>query len=118
MTDALLLLYPITGHPLVRGVYEQDKGDCIVSIGKSIFIWLGASEFIIGGYCLFAFILPFRHYIKLEREQGAQINNHRESLSSMAKRIVIFSSIMIFTTMICTIMAATFPNASGIILAD
>ena len=110
----------MTGLPLLRGVYQQNEGGCIAYVGKSIFIWFGASDFIIGGYCLFAFILPFRHYIKLEKEQqgqGIQTNNYRESLSSIARRIVIFSSIMIVTTKICTISAAIFPDLAGIILA-
>ena len=49
MTDALLLLYPITGHPLIRGIYKEDTGDCIVIVGKPMLIWFGASDFIIGG---------------------------------------------------------------------
>ena len=59
---------------------------------KSIFIWYGASDFIIGGYCLFSFILPFRKYIKLEQEQeqeqGMQTNTHRDSLSSIKEELL------------------------------
>ena len=51
-------------------------------------------------------------------EIGTRTNDHRESLSSMARRITILSSIMIVTTMMCTVIAATLRHAAGIISTD
>ena len=30
MTDVMLFFYPLTGYPIIRGVYQKDKGDCIL----------------------------------------------------------------------------------------
>ena len=114
MTDGLLIFYPLSGIPNVDGVYTDNIDFCISSYDKSIVIWFGASDFIIGGYCLFAFILPFRKYTKLE-QQISQINIDRESLSLTARRITVYSTIMIVTTMICTIVVAIFSHTAGII---
>ena len=115
MIDGLLIFYPLTGIPYVRGDYTRNIDLCLPTFDKSIVISLGASDFIIGGYCLFAFILPFRQYIKLENKQRSQTNMDSDNLAFVARRIIVYSTIMIVTTMIATIIAAIYSRTAGII---
>ena len=113
MTDAMLMFYPFTGIPTIYGTLAED-GECVSHNDVSLLIWFGGSDFIIGGYCLVAFILPFRKYIKLEQKQTeSQPDDDKEGLSSIATRITLFSTIMITTTMLCTVIAASYSRAAG-----
>lgn len=114
MIDALLLFYPISGIPGIHGVYNNETGDCVTYSDISMYIWFAGSDFIIGGYCLFAFILPLRKAIKLEQKSDESESENPASFSSIAKRISLWSTIMLCSTMICTIMAAIYNPSSGI----
>ena len=118
MTDALFILYPLSGIPRFSATYNTEKY-CVSDADTSIFIWFGASDLIIGLYFLIVFIYPLRKYIKLEQQsqnENAAVYKERMSLSQIATRIMIYSSIMLITTIICTMIAAIYNQSAGIVM--
>ena len=117
MTDAIFMAYPLSGIPNITAIWNENGG-CVTGSDISMYVWFAASDFIIGGYCLFAFIFPLRKQIKLEQKSISESEPGSESgtFSTIAKRITLWSTIMLISTMICTITAAIYNPSSGIYL--
>ena len=113
-SDALFMIFVLsgilTGIPNVQSIYIG--GQCLPNTDISIYIWFGCADFIIGLYFLFVFVIPLRKYIKVEQEQAANQSETertaRESLSSICRRIVLFSTIMLVTTIVCLLYHVLF----------
>lgn len=112
-SDILFIFAVISG-----AIYFESEWTGIVCIELNIsiicFIWLGISDFVIGLYCLFAFVLPLRKYIKLEQK-----TNGPNDLAVLARKILIFSGLMLISTMVITTLAAIFNSiASFVYIVD
>ena len=108
MTDALFMLYIISGIPKIASIYDKDE-NCMPLIDKSVYIWFGLSDLVIGVYFLIIFIYPLRKYVEMESDHDqTTFNQSDDSLSKIAKRIMKFSSIMIITTLIATIIVVIY----------
>ena len=99
-SDIFFMFFVIFGAMHFEGIWTGIT--CIeININPIIFMWLGFSDFVIGTYCLFVFVLPLRKYIKLERT-----TSNSNELATIAKKITIFSSLMLITSMMATIISA------------
>eukprot|EP01084_Bolivina_argentea_P058170 106223_1 len=116
-SDVLYLLYAISGLPTL--IVSQENTICKPShISKSLFIWFGINDFIIGLYCLFVFIMPLRKYIALEDTETNNTTTHNKNqseLKPLVTKIMIFSSIALISTMIVTLISAIANEAGGIL---
>lgn len=123
-SDILFLFYVSIPNLAIIDAYT-DGNLCYVGegISTSIFIWLGADDFIIGTYCLFVFIFPLRKFIKMERQisntetsssqQGVKdVIIERTALETVVKKIVLYSSIAIISTIILIPVSVAFKKGA------
>eukprot|EP01084_Bolivina_argentea_P248025 414888_1 len=112
LSDLLLIIF-VMAAPREIGIDStySDQGRCIADVHISVYIWFGVSDFVIATYCLIAFIFPLRKYMKITDENRDIINN----LSGSPKRIIIYSSIMLISTMLITIITAAVEGTGGLL---
>ena len=117
-SDVLFVVFAYSKFGYVAANYLN--GQCVPDLGLPIYIWWGTSDCIIGLYFLIAFVLPLRKYIAIEQEQYTDKTKvqraAQESLSSLCRKIVIFSSIMLITTILCMIISAIWDVVNGMFL--
>ena len=114
-TDILFMIYVMSGIPRFDAIWSE-HGHCITDADISIHIWFVGSDFVIGLYFLIVFIYPLRKYMKIEQEhqqENKSVYKYRVSLANIARRIIIFSTLMLATTIICVLIAATVPVLGG-----
>jgi len=107
-SDILLLLFtPI--NILYFGTMQYVQNKCIWTAThwnniNVVGAWTVISDFIISLYCLFVFILPLRKLIEFEQEATKCTTTETEqkgqsNIQLMVQRIMIYSTIMLVTTM-------------------
>ena len=101
-TDGLWILYvlvAVSWDTIKFSSNHDQTGNCGPDVDKSIFYWFGVSDTVIGVYFLVLFIGPLRQIAKMEPE-----------ISIYIKKIIWFSSIMMITTIIVTVIVAAYPH--------
>eukprot|EP01084_Bolivina_argentea_P067695 123231_1 len=90
LSDVLHIIYVLSGIPTIISL--ADGALCESDVSLSVYIWFALNDFVIGMYCLLAFILPLRKYVWLEK-QDTSPNTSDPELQRLAHRIMIFSGI-------------------------
>ena len=121
LSDVLYLIYSVSGIPIFDSVHH-DASCKIIHVTLSLYIWFAMNDFVIGLYCLFAFILPLRKYIKLANKSNSMhidVNNNKindPNLRSIATRIMVYSSIALISTMTVTVITAVIKESASLVL--
>eukprot|EP01084_Bolivina_argentea_P001226 2255_1 len=83
------------------------SGTCDFVFSLIIPILYAISDLIIGSYCLFIFVIPLRKYIAIERE-----NCDSSDLAMIVKRVMIWSSFSLISTMLAILIVMIENNAA------
>ena len=121
--DILFVLY--ASSPLLTVEAEEHGMVCIVNITLNmtiLLIWFGLSDLIINIYCLIVFVLPLRKIIELEKTTSNMSNmsnitpnqNAQFSLNVIIKKIIIFSTIALTSTIIFTLISMNVNKAASL----
>ena len=101
--DVLVFLYMSSPFLDIKTAHEY--GQCVtITITPIVLLWLAFNDLFIGIYSLFAFILPLRRLV---------LNNNKENvqdISDLIKRIVIYSIIALFITLISILVSMSVPG--------
>eukprot|EP00483_Globobulimina_turgida_P001937 UN01939 len=121
MSDVLYILYILSGIPII--ISAQNEVLCaLTEVSLSVYIWFAMNDFVIGCYCLFAFIVPLRKYVLLEgdgeeytvtKDAEIQKTNNNSELKTLITRIMIYSSIALVSTMITTVVSSIVHESAG-----
>eukprot|EP01083_Nonionella_stella_P312702 1119407_1 len=104
LSDVLYIIYVVSGIPTILSV--QNGVLCqVIDISLPVYIWFAMNDFVIGMYCLLAFILPLRKYVWLEK-QDTSPNTSDPELQRLAHRIMIFSGIALVSTMAFVVISS------------
>ena len=115
ISDLLLIIVVAADLANIKTRVNRDLL-CIPKGPKWIYIWYAFNDFVIGVYCLLAFILPLINYIKLENDMNSSSNQqstnfndihietskHSTTVTTIAKKIIIYNSIALICTMLST----------------
>eukprot|EP01083_Nonionella_stella_P074026 200586_1 len=125
-SDIFFIIYVVSGIPTITA--EQDGPLChVIYIPLHVYIWFAMNDFVIGTYCLLAFIVPLKKYIWLEAQQDnlpdvrknaspeARPKHSSSELHDLAKRIMTFSGIALVSTMTVTVMASIVPKSGAVL---
>eukprot|EP01084_Bolivina_argentea_P067694 123230_1 len=126
LSDVLYIIYVVSGIPTILSV--QNGVLCqVIDISLPVYIWFAMNDFVIGMYCLLAFVLPLRKYVWLEHQEkmenrtngdngGSPTPNASDSeLQELTTRIMIFSGIALISTIAVSVISSVV-NASGAVL--
>ena len=104
--DILLFLFAVS--PVPQFTVQEIDGVCItVTLPKVIMLWLLFNDIFIGLYSLFAFVLPLRRLINTNDKENV------EDLAFMVKKIITFSSIALFITVLMIMVTIAFISAAS-----
>eukprot|EP01083_Nonionella_stella_P033009 90369_1 len=113
ISDLLWIIYIVSGIPTIKA--EQTNVLCYATnVPLRIYIWFAMNDFVIGLYCLLAFVLPLRKYVWLEQQQKQQKST---DLRCITLRIMVYSSIALFSTMMFTVIASAVNESGGVMFA-
>eukprot|EP01083_Nonionella_stella_P033010 90370_1 len=113
ISDLLWIVYILSGIPNIKA--EQASVLCkATSVPLYLYIWFAMNDFVIGLYCLLAFVLPLRKYVWLEQQQKQQKST---DLRCITLRIMVYSSIALFSTMMFTVIASAVNESGGVMFA-
>eukprot|EP01083_Nonionella_stella_P142963 443367_1 len=123
LSDVLWIVYILSGIPTITAVQKSvlcTMGDCPLHV----YIWFAMNDFVIGIYCVLAFIMPLRKYVWLEESEMdnsntdiKQVQTQHAELRSLAIRIMLYSSVALVSTMIITAIASVVSESSGVLFA-
>eukprot|EP01083_Nonionella_stella_P026622 73324_1 len=121
LTDVLFVIYVSSGIPTI--ISTQNGVVCeLIDVSFLVYIWFGINDFVIGMYCLLAFIFPLKKYLLLERQDvtpTASPNTIDSELRHLVNRIMIFSGIALVSTMAFTVISSIVrPSGAVLMMID
>ena len=112
--DILYVIYASLPFTPIKG--KTDGILCGINhVPQIIIIGYGLLDFIIGLYCLIVFVLPLRKILKIEQQTTSNIKlTDQLSLNMIVKKILIYSSTSLISTMIFVLISMKFNQAAGL----
>eukprot|EP01083_Nonionella_stella_P003670 10572_1 len=113
LSDVLFIIYVLSGIPTIMSA-QKDVLCEVIEVSLSVYLWFAINDFVIGTYCLLAFILPLKKYVWLEQQSPA----FDSELQHLANRIMIFSGIALVSTMVFIVASSILSDPGLFVVID
>eukprot|EP01083_Nonionella_stella_P176887 620216_1 len=113
LSDVLFIIYVLSGIPTIMST-QKDVLCEVIDVSLSVYLWFAINDFVIGTYCLLAFILPLKKYVWLEQQSPA----FDSELQHLANRIMIFSGIALVSTMVFIVASSILSDPGLFVVID